>query len=131
MKNILVLENDDKISSEFISYTKEVPGNRNIIFRADMAGTDQIIESMKNSEILEFQPTLITFSQYNMILMCMYKLIKENSLGIKRIHIFRYRDIEDDLKDLWSDKRMYLDVVLQHVQIYQVYSDDAPRLLNI
>ena len=68
-----------------------------------------------------FQPTMITYSQYNTMLMLLYSLISENKLSIKEVHIFSHRDdIESDLMELWEDKTEYLDVVLEHVKVFNI-----------
>lgn len=136
INQILLIENDNKLSDALLTYISENNDDtkcvRNVVYNVNTVSSDILILYFKKCQILEFQPTLITFSQYNLLLMCMYKLIKENSLDIKEIHIFsRNEQISDELTDLWRDKRMYLDEVLKYVKIYRVYNHEEPQLLSI
>lgn len=127
----VVLENDDHLSDAFAGYLDENPAEREIIFEAGREYTGRIIDAFAKCDVLEIQPTMLTFSQYNLMVMAMYQLITEDRLSIKEIHIFYNRSIEDDLRELWGDKRKYLDQVLERVKVFSVARHSEPVELHI
>jgi hypothetical protein len=132
MKSV-VLENEDHLdSSSFISYLGENQMERTYIYNADQVNTDEILAAFSINEVLEFKPTMITFSQYNLMMMVMYKLLAAGILTIKEIHIFSHNEeLESELKELWSGKTKYLEAVTRHVKIYQVGRDSKKELTLI
>lgn len=120
-KKYLILENDSVLGDYLQDYIAEHKLDPHILYMVNIRDTDEIAEHFMSSEVLLFQPTLITWGQYNTMLMLMYDLITKGKLGIKEIQIFTHNDdIADDLKELWDDKRKYLDIVIQHVKIFHV-----------
>lgn len=129
----LVLENDDVLSKYFLKYLDKITKKKKtIIFRrADEVDTEMIMNHFKIHQILIVQPTIITFSQYNLMVMALYKLIKTGELkdGIKEIHLYHSdEELDETLRYLWDGKRMYLDEVLKHVKIFRVEEDVKQEL---
>lgn len=128
----IILENEDYLSDSFLSYINKNNINHKIIFEASQEQSGEVIESFKKHQILLFQPTQLTFSQYNLMMMIIYQLLKKNENSIKEIHIFTSNEgIDSDLRDLWEGKRMYLDEVIKHVKIFRVYNYCEPQELHI
>lgn len=117
----LVVENDYKLSDYLENYLLEIQAKPQILHSVLHRTNEEIIEAFIKSDILIFEPTLITFSQYNLMLMLLYKLITEKKLGIKQIRIFSHNDnLARELKELWSKQTKYLKVVLEKVSVFQV-----------
>lgn len=129
---VLVLENDTELDYKALQYLKNFD-NYNLITEADQVDTGDILEAFKTHDILVFKPTLITYSQYNLMVMAMYKLIESDSLAIKEIHIIYYdkEKLEQELRDLWDNKRIYLNQVLTKIKLYRVYPGDDKIELTI
>jgi hypothetical protein len=128
----LILENDDSLSKDLNRYIDEHVPDKKIIFEASGHDSKDLLDSFKEHQILLFQPTLITFSQYNLMMMMIYKLLKTNENGIKEIHIFHYdENIGNSLKELWDGKRMYLDEVIKHIKIFRVSNLSEKQELHI
>lgn len=72
----IVLENDDKLPEELAAYIKEEKLPTEQVCRADRADTDVILDYFAKARILLFQPTLITYSQYNLMMMALYKKLR-------------------------------------------------------
>lgn len=121
-KHYVVLENDDHLSDRLTKYLAEKKNT--LLYMADQRDTEEILENFEKGDTLLFQPTLITWSQYNLLVMVMYSLIQENRLSIKEIEIFTHREesVAEELTSLWEGKRKYLDLVLQHVKVFTIDS---------
>ncbi len=120
----LILENDEKLSSDLTNYLLDKP--HEIIFSADGENLDEMIAKFSTLDVLLFEPTLITWSQYNHALMLLYKLINEGVCTIKEIQIFHKYDTDTytkTLKNLWSGKSKYLQVVLAKIRVFKVGRD--------
>lgn len=129
---VVTIENDPKLENTSERYLSNFPGYTPIL-DAHNVDTDRVLDAFKTHDVLVFKPTQITYSQYNLMVMAMYKLMKAGELGIKEIRIIAYdaERIEEELRDLWGEKRMYLDQVLEVVKIYQVYPGDEPKEIRI
>lgn len=129
----LIVENDHKIDSYFQSYIDKNNIEATMIFGLEHRSTDEMAEYFTQHEILMFEPTLVTFSQYNGLMMLMYDLLTKNCLAIKEIHIFHHDErIERELRALWHDRRKWLDKVLPHVKIYRIDDiEETKTIINL
>lgn len=127
----LILENDSNMLERLFKVYVDCIDEKQIIFAAQYVALDVLAEAFKNNEVLLFNPTQITFGQYNALMMLMYSLMSKGVLGIREIHIFDGdpKEMEDKLHDLWRKDREYLDLVLNKVKIYVVskYDEDEWR----
>ena len=120
MKTV-ILENDSELSDRLLTYLYENKILYEFIGMADRRQSEEIAELFSEHEILIVEPTMLTFSQYNLMLMLMYDLLTKNKLKIKEVQFFDdVEDITDGLRELWEDKRMYLDQVLKHVELFAI-----------
>lgn len=123
-KDYLILENDSELSDRFQSYIEQDSFSDNasvkMLGMANQRDTDEIAEEFVQADILLFEPTMITFSQYNMMLMLMYDLITKDTLTINEVQIFTHKDMVKEFTELWEDKRKYLDEVLKYVTLYTI-----------
>ncbi len=128
----LVLENDDKLPSDVDIMITNIsdPHERLIICNASIQDSDLFLSAFSECERLLFKPTQITYSQYNLMLMIMYKLWSAGTLGIKEVHIYSkdHNEAERQLSLLWSDKRKFLDCVLQQVEIFTVNPQNKTKV---
>lgn len=131
---ILVLENDNVLPEEFQKYLDSIPQMKTCICNLHNVELDDIMRGFETSDSLYICPTLIDEGQYNLMLMLMYNLIKKGELKIKEVVIFNpNEDIDRTLSAVWENKRKYLDIVIEHIKIYQVKNNLHPEkvLLNI
>lgn len=132
--NYLVLENDFKLSEELSDYLQDLENvSTTILCMMHNRTSEEVMEAFTNNEIVLFQPTMIEYGQYNLMLMLMWNLIQAKKLGIKEVHIFTRRpELKEELRELWEERRKYLDEVLKHVTIYQIDSfTDEKIKINI
>lgn len=123
----LVLENDHALFSYFQKYIDHNGLDPEIVYGADQRDTDEIAAKFAEHDVLLINPNLVSFSQYNLMMMLMYDCITKNSLRIKEIRIFSNVDRSEELRDMWAGKRKYLDIVLKSVKIYQVDASDYTK----
>lgn len=120
----LILENESEISERLKGYLEAQRHKQKveavILGMADHRASEEIAEQFTKCQVLLFEPTILTFSQYNLMMMLMYDLMKKGTLTIKEIQIFDEPKVEEDLKELWEGKRMYLNLILEKVTIYSV-----------
>ena len=117
----LIVENDCQFERHFQRYLSENNIQGTVIFGLEHRTYEEMSELFTQHEILLFEPTLITFSQYNGLMMLMYDLITKNTLKIKEIQLYHHDErIERELRALWHEKRKFLDRVLPHVSIYRI-----------
>ncbi len=118
----LVLENDEKLTDSFSRYLHGTSATT--LYRADKQSMEVLKNHLSKNDVLGFQPTQITYSQYNSLMMLLYSMIQDETLKITSIEIYtggRSRDTVKELQSLWEGKRRkYLDVVLKHLPIFEV-----------
>lgn len=123
----LVVENDSTFDSYFQKYIKKQNIQPYILFGLEMREPDEIAELFSMYDILLFQPTMVTFHQYNGLMMIMYDLLTKGKLKIKEIQLYHHDErIENELRALWYNKRKFLDLMLPHLEIYRI--DDIEDL---
>lgn len=125
-EHIVLLENEDHLSDRMKRYIADKSKTTTVLYMAYQRDSEQFLEEFSKKEILLFEPTEITWSQYNLLALIMYSLIQENRLSIKEIRILTNREsVEEELRELWEGRtRKYIDVVLQHVKVYEIDSFD-------
>lgn len=122
----LVLENDYTLFDRFEEYLSDKDAT--VIFGVDSRDSEEIVSAFETHHVLAFSPTLITFSQYNLLAMIMYDCLQREKLCIDEIHIFAHREtIEEELKKLWEGKRKYLDKVLEKVKLFVIDTYDFEK----
>lgn len=120
-QKVLVLENDFEISERLSDYLKDQGLKPKLLVAVPNRTSEEIAEEFGKAEVLIIEPNLISFSQYNLMLMLMYDLMTKEKLAIKEVRIFTgNEDIEEDLKELWESKTKYLAQVLEKVKIFSV-----------
>lgn len=124
---VIVLENDQELSDRFKKYLSDKDYKE--MFMADQQESDNISEQFVEFEILAFEPTQIVFSQYNLMLMILYDLLQKGTLKIRQIHIFTSKEerVEKELKEIWKDRRTYLEEVLKVVKVYTIDNFDFSK----
>ncbi len=116
----VILENDMILPRDMKAYV-EGKDQVTIIYNANNVDTDELLTAFTEFDVLVFQPTMITWGQYNSALMFMWRLKQAGQLGIREIHIlYDAEEVTKELTELWGDKREYLDEVLEVVKIYSV-----------
>lgn len=122
-KSFLVLENDIELDESFLKFVdglRKQSDKLKIIYNAAVEPLDELTKAFEEYEVLIINPTLITFAQYNLMMMLMYSLICEGTLKIRELYIYHFNDNKQKaLSSLW-DKRKHLDKVLSRVRIYDV-----------
>ena len=119
----LILENEQDLMPLMAEYldSKSLQGKFEILYNAAIENIDVILDAFSTNNVLIIQPTMVTYSQYNLMLMCMYDLLTKDKLGIKEIHIIhQHQGIEDDLREIWQGKRFYLDIILKHIKVFMI-----------
>lgn len=118
----LILENDSEIDERFQEYldSEGIQKECVILGMTSQRSSEEVAEYFSKVEVVLFQPNLINFGQYNLMLMLMYDLIQKNKLSVKTVKIFTHKDIESELKELWEGKDKYLKEVLKHVKIFSI-----------
>lgn len=123
----LVLENDHELSRELQRYL--TGKDAEVVYGADHRDSDEFLEMISRFDVLLFEPTLVTYGQYNLTMMLLYHAIQENSLRISRVEIFKdHGDIVHRLEELWEDKRTYLDEVLKRVELFAVSNYEERKI---
>ena len=130
---ILVLENDEDIERDLERYLDSLSEEKDIVTNADNVENAVMMEKFTTCSTLIVKPTLVEYSQYNLMLMLMYDLLTKGKLGIKEIVFFHPLEDEltKELQEIWDEKRKYLDIVLQHVAVYQVLSYHFPERIKL
>ena len=130
--NVAVLENANTFEADFERYLDEMEGevDLRIIFNADNASAAHLMLAFELNEVLAFDPTIVTYQQYNSFMMAMYSLLNRGKLGIREVHIFHLdaEEMQSMLTDLWSGRRNYLDVVLKEVKVFVVGRDSKQQI---
>lgn len=126
-QKILIVENDSVLDDYFQEYLKQQNIQPKIIYGLEHRTSDELSEYFTQHDILMFQPTMVTFEQYNGLMMLMYDLLTKGKLKIKEIHLYHHDErIERELRALWYGRREFLDLMLPHLEIYRI--DDIENL---
>ena len=137
----LIVENDCVLGDYFRKYlenekiiTKEdlVDGWKNtphVIYGLEHRTTEEMAEYFSKYDILLLEPTMITFHQYNGLMMLMYDLLTKGTLKIKEIQLYHHDErIERELRALWYNKRKFLDLMIPHIKIYRIYDIEKQKI---